>query len=171
VPETLSFELHALTARLDRAADRILRAEYGVSYRRFRTLLSVHMLSEDNPSVTQRAVAEELGVSEPSASRMTSVLAAAGLLDVHQDPGGGNRKRLRLTRAGARLVERSRTLLEQRFVDVVRRSGVSYDRYARDTRRLLATLDDRPVNAAGTPAAPTRGGRRPRRAGPAGTRR
>ncbi|MGH3762647.1 MarR family winged helix-turn-helix transcriptional regulator [Actinophytocola sp.] len=141
MPETLSFELHTLTARLDRAADRILRTEHGLSYRRFRTLLSVHLLSAESPKVvTQRAVAEELGISEPSASRMTGVLATAGLLDVHQDPSGGNRKRLRLTPAGADLVDRCRTLLEKRFVDVVRRSGVSYADYARDTRRLLATL-------------------------------
>jgi hypothetical protein len=41
----LSFNLHVLTARLDRAADRILRAERNVSYSRFLALTLVGELS------------------------------------------------------------------------------------------------------------------------------
>lgn len=37
----LSLNLHVLTARLDRAADRILRAEHNVSYSRFVALTLV----------------------------------------------------------------------------------------------------------------------------------
>jgi len=136
VPEDLSFDLHALTARLDRSADRILQTEFGLSYRRFRTLLIVGRLG----TATQRAVAEELGVSEPSASRMTGVLVGTGLLDAHADPAGGNRKQLSLTVEGKEVVERCRTLLEQRFTGLVQRSGVSYDEYARSTRLLLEAL-------------------------------
>ena len=136
MPEDLTFNLHALTARLDRSTDRILLAEYGLSYRRFRTLLIVGRLGQP----TQRAVAEELGVSEPSASRMTGVLAGTGLLDAVPDPAGGNRHRLSLTVAGKEVVERCRTLLERRFADLVQRSGVCYPDYARDTRRLLDAL-------------------------------
>lgn len=137
MPGDLSFDLHALTARLDRSADRILQAEFGLSYPRFRTLLIVGRLG----SATQRAVAEELGISEPSASRMTGVLVGTGLLDAHPDPAGGNRKQLSLTVAGKDVVERCRTLLEQRFTALVQRSGVSYDDYARSTRLLLQALE------------------------------
>lgn len=137
MPGDLSFDLHALTARLDRSADRILQAEFGLSYPRFRTLLIVGRLG----SATQRAVAEELGISEPSASRMTGVLVGTGLLDAHPDPAGGNRKQLSLTVAGKDVVERCRTLLEQRFTALVQRSGVSYDDYARSTRLLLRALE------------------------------
>jgi DNA-binding MarR family transcriptional regulator len=136
VPEDLSFDLHALTARLDRSADRILQDGFGLSYRRFRALLTVGRLG----SATQRAVAEELGISEPSASRMTGVLVGTGLLDAHPDPAGGNRKRLSLTVEGKEVVERCRTLLEQRFTALVQRSGVSYDEYARSTRLLLQAI-------------------------------
>ncbi|GAB3742792.1 MarR family winged helix-turn-helix transcriptional regulator [Microlunatus parietis] len=136
--KTLSFDLHTLTARLDREADRILRAEHEISYRRFRTLLSVAILSDAGAEVTQRAVAEELGISEPSASRMASILAADGWLDVRS--GGGNRRRLSLTEPGRELVAACRSLLEQRFAAVVRRSGVRYSDYAGDTRKLLETL-------------------------------
>lgn len=133
----LSFDLHVLTARLDRAADRILRAEYGLSYRRFRTLLIVGELGV----ATQRALAGRLGVSEPSVSRMTGVLVGTGLLDAQADPAGGNRRRLSLTVDGKRVVERCRELLERRFADLVERSGVSYTDYARDTRLLIKALD------------------------------
>ncbi len=137
MPGDLSFELHALTARLDRAADRILRAEHDVSFRRFLTLLIVGNLG----STTQRALAEALGVSEPSVSRMTGVLAEAGLLDARPDPAGGNRRRLTLTPAGKQLVAQCRDLLEHRFAYLVQRSGVPYLDYSRHTRLLTAALD------------------------------
>ncbi|MGH3980454.1 MAG: MarR family winged helix-turn-helix transcriptional regulator [Pseudonocardiaceae bacterium] len=133
----LSFDLHALTARLDRSADRILRAEYAVSYRRFLALLLVGELG----TTTQRALAERSGVSEPSVSRMTGVLVETGLLDVEADPAGGNRRRLSLTPQGEHVVEQCRELLERRFAELVERSGVPYGDYARHTRLLMAALD------------------------------
>src|SRR4051812_43167565 len=84
VDRTLSFDLHALTARLDRAADRILRAGYDVSYRRF---LALHLVGE-LPAPTQRALADALGVTEPSVSRMTGLLVASGHLEAGPAPGG-----------------------------------------------------------------------------------
>jgi DNA-binding MarR family transcriptional regulator len=136
--DELSFDLHALTAKLDRSADRILRAERGVSYRRFIALFMVRELE----ATTQRALAEKLNVSEPSISRMTTVLADAGLLEVAPDPGGGNRRKLRLTRRGDRLVDDCRELLVDRFRILVDRSGIDGTRYARHTKRLLAVLDE-----------------------------
>lgn len=132
----LAFDLHRLTAELDRSADRILTAEYGLTYRRFRALLVVGRLG----AATQRAVADELGVSEPSASRMTGVLVGTGLLVAVPDPMGGNRRQVSLTLDGRQTVERCQALLEARFADLVQRSGVSYDTYAHDTRRLLDAL-------------------------------
>ncbi len=132
----LAFDLHVLNARLDRSADRILRAELGLSYRRYLTLLIVG----DVGAHTQRAVADVLGVSEPSVSRMTGVLTQDGLLDVQPDPAGGNRRRLELTEKGKQLVGQCGVLLEKRFASLVERSGVSYMDYARDTRLLIAAL-------------------------------
>lgn len=134
----LTFDLHVLTGRLDRAADRILQAEYGLSYRRFRALLAVGELG----GTTQRGLAQALEVSEPSVSRMTGVLTGTGLLEAQPDPAGGNRHQLTLTGRGKDVVQRARELLERRFAELVDRSGVSYADYARDTRRLIATLDE-----------------------------
>ncbi|WP_182900965.1 MarR family winged helix-turn-helix transcriptional regulator [Microbispora sp. H10830] len=135
--QNLSLNLHVLTARLDRAADRILRAEHGISYSRFLALTLVGELGAS----TQRTLAEYLGVTEPSVSRMTGVLAADGLLDVQPDPAGGNRRRLSLTDAGKRRVTSIRQEFEDRLASVVAESGVPYAEYAEHTARLLATFD------------------------------
>jgi DNA-binding MarR family transcriptional regulator len=137
VERTLSLGLHVLAARLDRAADRILRAKYDVSYQRFLALTLVGELG----ATTQRDVAEGLGVTEPSISRMAGVLAEAGLLEVQADPAGGNRRRLNLTQEGKRLVASGRQVLEARLAVLVEHSGVPYAEYVAHTERLLATLD------------------------------
>lgn len=133
----LSYDLHALTARLDRAADRILRAEIGVPYRRFLALSIVSELG----AATQRALAERLGVTEPSVSRMTGVLVQDGLLDASADPAGGNRRRLSLTAAGRSTVDRCSAILDGRFDALAQRSGIPFDEYGHHTALLLATLD------------------------------
>ncbi|GAB3161801.1 MarR family winged helix-turn-helix transcriptional regulator [Microbispora hainanensis] len=133
----LSLNLHVLTARLDRAADRILRAEHGISYSRFLALTLVGELGAS----TQRTLADYLGVTEPSVSRMTGVLAADGLLDVQPDPAGGNRRRLSLTDEGKRRVASIRQEFEDRLAAVVAESGVPYAEYAEHTARLLTTFD------------------------------
>jgi DNA-binding MarR family transcriptional regulator len=136
VTDSLSYDLHKLTARLDRAADRILHEREGISYSRFLTLFAVK-----NGAANQRALAVWLGQSEPSTSRMVAVLAADRLLEARRIPGGGNARRLRLTPAGAELVERASRLLEERFQELLQRSGVSRASYQRQTRRLLDQLD------------------------------
>ena len=139
MPGDLSFDLHVLTARLDRSADRILQAEAGLTYRRFLALVVVGA----HGRATQRALADSLDVSEPSVSRMVGVLEEAGLLEVSHDPGSGNKRQVALTADGTHAVTRCRALLEQRFAGLVAVSGVDYARYARDTRRLIEALDEK----------------------------
>jgi DNA-binding MarR family transcriptional regulator len=137
VERNLSFNLHVLTARLERMADRILRAEYNVSYRRFLALTLVGQLGAS----TQRALADCLGVTEPSVSRMTAVLAGEKLLEVQPDSAGGRRRRLSLTDKGQQLVASAQGGLEERFAALVTHSGVPYTDYAEHTQRLLKALD------------------------------
>jgi DNA-binding MarR family transcriptional regulator len=132
---SLSYELHKLTARLDRAADALLRDQAEVSYPRFLALFAVTQGAE-----SQRALSRWLGQSEPSTSRMVGVLAKAGWLHVSQTPGTGNRRHLKLTESGSYLVATCGELLENRFSELVSRAGVPYERYLQSTRRLLAQL-------------------------------
>lgn len=130
----LSRDLNRLTARIDLAADRLLADEYGLSYRHFLTLLLVGQLT----APTQRALAEAMGVSEPSISRMTKVLRHAGLLDASTTGlSGGNRRQLGLTPAGKDVVEQCRGVLELRLVGLAARTRVPYAVYLRQTRQLL----------------------------------
>lgn len=133
----LSRNLHALMARLDRAADRMLRAEAGLSYSRFLTLYLIGRWGAG----TQRALAELLGVTEPSVSRMIRVLERSGLLEAAMDSGGGNRRRLRITEAGAECVERWGGLLEERLAELVEASDIPYATYLDYTKRLLAAVE------------------------------
>jgi hypothetical protein len=71
---------------------------------------------------------------------MVAALAQEQLLEDARTAGSGNRRKLRLTSRGAELVERSARLLEGRFQDLVKRSGISFESYQRDTLRLLAEL-------------------------------
>jgi DNA-binding MarR family transcriptional regulator len=92
---------------------------------------------------TQRALAERLGVSEPSVSRMVRVLVASGWLEASSDPAGGNRHHLRLTDAGESLVARWGGQLEERFAALVESAGVPYRAYRTHTRRLLGAMESR----------------------------
>jgi DNA-binding MarR family transcriptional regulator len=142
VKRDLGRSLHQLTARLDRAADAFLRAEAGVSYARF---LALYLVGSEGAD-TQRALADRLGVTEPSVSRMVRVLAEAGLLESMPNPRGGNRNRLRLTAAGEQLVTRWGMDLEERLASLLEAAGVPYRSYLTHTKRLLAALDTSPAS-------------------------
>lgn len=134
---SLSYELHKLTARLDRAADGLLRDQASVSYARFLALFAVAQGAE-----SQRALSIWLGQSEPSTSRMVAVLANSGWLEVSRIPGTGNRRQLSLTESGRDLVAKCAGLLEHQFSELVARAGVQHRQYQQSTRRLLAQLDE-----------------------------
>jgi DNA-binding MarR family transcriptional regulator len=136
MPEALSYDLHKLTARLDRAADAVLRSHGGVSYARFLALFAV-----SEGAASQRELARWLGQTEPSTSRMVGVLTQQGLLSATTVAGAGNRRHLQLTERGAGLVDRCGRLLEAHFEALVKRSRVSYAEYQAHTRRLLGQLD------------------------------
>ena len=108
-----------------------------MSYKRF---LALTMVGELGVS-TQRALADGLGVTEPSVSRMVGVLAAEGLLDVQRSAAGERGRRLSLTEAGSVLVASVQSRLEERFAALVAASDVSYDDYAEQTARMLGTLE------------------------------
>lgn len=140
MPRRLSYELHKLTARLDRVADGLLREAAGLSYARFLALLAVRECGG-----TQRDMARWLGLSEPSTSRMVRVLAEDGLLEVKTLAGQGNRRQVQLTAKGDELIDRCGELLEARFEAFVQVCGVDYRTYQDQTRRLLDELEVAPT--------------------------
>jgi DNA-binding MarR family transcriptional regulator len=136
-----------LTARLDRAADGFLRTQAGVSYSRF---LALYMVGSEGAD-TQRALAERLGVSEPSVSRLVRILAEGGWLQAVSEPGAGNRNRLRLTANGEQLIGRWGAELEERFAALLEAADVPYRAYRTQTQQLLVALESRAAGSRDSP--------------------
>ena len=131
-----AYALHALVAVLDRAADQILKERLGITYSRYLTLLTLQRLG----SATQRELAAELGVSEPSVSRSVPLLTEEGFLTVTSVAGGGNRRRVELTAAGEKLVDEAADILEDSFAQLMEATGVNRDQIFAITNPMLGVL-------------------------------
>ena len=126
--------MHALVATLDRVADRILRADFGIGYSQFLTLYAVDVLGGGS----QREVAAWLGTTEPAASRSLRALAEDGLASIAPSEAGGHRRRVELTARGRDLVQSGGAHLEARLAELLGAAEVRYDDYTAATQRLLA---------------------------------
>jgi len=135
-----AYALHALVAVLDRAADQILKERLGTTFSRYLTLLTLQRLG----SATQRELAAELGVSEPSISRSVPLLTNEGFLTATSVPGEGNRRRVELTSAGEKLVDEAADILEDSFAQLVKAAGMEPDRILGITNPLLGVLTGSP---------------------------
>lgn len=135
--ETLVHDLHVLVARLDLAAERILRDNHGTTYARYRALLGVDLLPDP---VSQRDLAAHLAVSEAAASRMVRSLEDARLLTATSSPGGGRRRTLSLTPGGDALRQACAATLEGRFAGLLAAAGIDNETYGKQTRILLDLL-------------------------------
>lgn len=132
-----AYLLHAVVARLDVAADAMLRAEHGIGYARFLVLLTIERLG----APTQRELATAQRVSEPAMSRMVSALAADGHVDVVTTPGQGRRRNVMLSPDGQRLVEQGSDLLESAFATLAEHADVSVDDVTAMSTALLSSLE------------------------------
>jgi DNA-binding MarR family transcriptional regulator len=131
-----AYALHALVAVLDRAAEQILKERLGITFSRFLTLLTLQRLG----TATQRELAGELGVSEPSVSRSVPVLTDEGFLTVTSVSGEGNRRRVELTAVGEKLVDEAADILEDSFAELMTAAGMEPDRILDITNSLLGAL-------------------------------
>lgn len=131
-----AYTLHALVTHLDRAADGILRERFGVSYARYLALLTIARLDGG----TQKSVADELGLSEPSVSRTVVRLAADSLVTVQKVAGEGNRRRVSLTEEGLTLAVSCSDVLEHAFTAVMDAAAVTGDDVVDLAGRMLAVI-------------------------------
>lgn len=99
IRDVITFKLARVTTLNDRMGQRLFSQELGLSLREFRTLATVSYLG----MATTTALARESFLDHAQVSRMVAALVARGLLE---RLGGGTRGGvLRLTEAGARMVE------------------------------------------------------------------
>lgn len=131
-----AYRLHTLVSRLDESADRLLAEAFGTTYTRFLSLVTVDALG----SPTQAELAASSGVSAPAASRMVQALVEDGLLVADRTPGSGNRRALRLTPAGERLLDEGGALLERSFGSLLEVAGLTAADVLGVTDPLLTVL-------------------------------
>lgn len=131
-----AYLLHKLVFELDRAADQLLRAHIGISYKR---LLFLAILQECG-TVTQHALAVALGYSDPAVSTMLLELVKDGYLYTAKSPEHQRKRLVTITPKGSEVVANGRHLLDSRFEKLMQAAGVDADHYRELTEHLYHSL-------------------------------
>jgi DNA-binding MarR family transcriptional regulator len=107
----ITFTLNELVYVLNSTADRLLRANFELTYSQF--LFMVTLMSQTNP--TPSYLAECLGVSRAAVSQRLSWFQERNLLKISKVSGNDKNLSLALTRKGETLTTQSADFLEKEF--------------------------------------------------------
>ena len=118
----ITFTLNELAYVLNSTADRLLRANFELTYSQF--LFLVTLMSQDKP--TPSLLAECLGVSRAAVSQRLSWFQERNLVRVSRVSGNEKNLSLELTRKGELLATQSADFLEKEF-RILFASGASVD--------------------------------------------
>ena len=118
----VTFTLNELVYVLNSTADRLLRANFELTYSQF--LFLVTLMSQDKPTASY--LAECLGVSRAAVSQRLSWFQERDLVRVSRVSGNEKNLSLELTRKGELLATQSADFLEEEF-RILFASGASVD--------------------------------------------
>ena len=107
----ITFTLNELVFVLNSTADRLLRANFEITYSQF--LFMVTLMSQTNP--TPSYLAECLGVSRAAVSQRLSWFQERNLVKISKVSGNDKNLSLALTRKGETLTTQSADFLEKEF--------------------------------------------------------
>jgi DNA-binding MarR family transcriptional regulator len=107
----ITFTLNELVYVLNSTADRLLRANFEITYSQF--LFMVTLMSQTNP--TPSYLAECLGVSRAAVSQRLSWFQERNLVKISKVSGNDKNLSLALTRKGETLAAQSADFLEKEF--------------------------------------------------------
>jgi len=107
----ITFTLNELVYVLNSTADRLLRANFEITYSQF--LFMVTLMSQTNP--TPSYLAECLGVSRAAVSQRLSWFQDRNLVKISRVSGNDKNLSLALTRKGETLAAQSADFLEKEF--------------------------------------------------------
>jgi DNA-binding MarR family transcriptional regulator len=107
----ITFALNELVYVLNSTADRLLRANFEITYSQF--LFMVTLMSQSNP--TPSFLAECLGVSRAAVSQRLSWFQERNLVKISRVSGNDKNLSLALTRKGETLATQSADFLEKEF--------------------------------------------------------
>jgi DNA-binding MarR family transcriptional regulator len=121
---------------LDRAADRLLQEQVGISYRRFLFLTVLQYRG----TVTQHQLAVSLGYSDPAVSTMLVELVKDGYIQTTKSPEHGRKRLVTITPKGSKVVAQGRHLLDSHFDQLLCIAGIDAYHYRELTERLHQAL-------------------------------
>ena len=107
----ITFTLNELVYVLNSTADKLLRANFEITYSQF--LFMVTLMSQSNP--TPSYLAECLGVSRAAVSQRLSWFQERNLVKISKVSGNDKNLSLALTRKGETLATQSADFLEKEF--------------------------------------------------------
>jgi len=110
-PSRITFTLNELVYVLNSTADKLLRANFEITYSQF--LFIVTLMSQTNP--TPSYLAECLGVSRAAVSQRLSWFQERNLVKISKVSGNDKNLSLALTRKGETLATQSADFLEKEF--------------------------------------------------------
>lgn len=110
-PNRITFTLNHVVAVLNGSADRLLRANFSLTYSQFLFLVTLQGLGESTPSF----LAERLGVSRAAVSQRLAWFEERKLVDVSSAKDSQKNLALKLTKRGVALASESADFLEAEF--------------------------------------------------------
>jgi DNA-binding MarR family transcriptional regulator len=121
---------------LDRAADRLLLTQVGISYKRALFL----MVLQHSGTVTQHELAVALGYSDPAVSTMLVELARAGYIQSTRSTTHRRKHLVTITPKGNEVVALARHVLDTHFDQLLDLAGVDAQQLQEITERLYQAL-------------------------------
>ena len=131
-----SYLLGRFMFELDRAADHLLQAQVGISYKRALFLLVL----QHTGTVTQHELAVALGYSDPAVSMMVVELAKDGYIQATRSKTHGRKRLVTITPKGSEMVARGRQLLDEHFDRLLAEADVDAQQLREITERLYQAL-------------------------------
>ena len=107
----ITFTLNRLVGSLNRAADRLLRQNYGMTYSQFLFVVSLR----DSGAVSSGVLADRLGVSAAAVSKRTQWFVERGLVVAKPLATDARSVSLALTETGRTLADDTSQFLEKQF--------------------------------------------------------
>jgi DNA-binding MarR family transcriptional regulator len=131
-----AYLLHKLVFEMDREADKLLRSQIGISYKRILFLV----ILQHHEAITQHELALALGYSDPAVSAMLLELAKDGYVKTTPSPEHGRKRLVTITPQGSEILTRSRQLLDSHVEKLMVAADVDPHHYSELTERLSRAL-------------------------------
>ena len=128
--QEFGYYLHSTVSLLDKTADKALQAGVGISLSQFLVLLS--MDAESGLSLSQQAIADDLGINKAAVSRHIDALVAQGWVERAPHATSRREYQLRMTDSGLQVLRAAQKIMQATMTRHYRAGG--------DLERLIAGL-------------------------------